>query len=85
MIDFVKTNIVDMQSWKKRYASLIALGGILEVPDKAAMSGILADSLIMLLNMFKDNSMKVREAISWVIQKACEHHGDVLTNTGEGT
>lgn len=55
------------------------------MPDKAAMNHILADSLIMLLNMFKDVSIKVREAISWVIQKACEHHGDVLTNTFEGT
>lgn len=67
VIDFVKLNIIDMTSWQKRYSALIALGGILEVPDKAAMNRILADSLVMLLNMFKDVSIKVREAISWVI------------------
>ena len=49
------------------------------MPDKRAIGEILAGSLSMLLNMFQDSSIKVREAISWVISKVCEHHGDVLT------
>jgi len=30
--------------------------------------------------MFKDKNGKVREAISWVMSRICEHHADVLTN-----
>ena len=30
--------------------------------------------------MFKDKNGKVREAISWVMSRICEHHSDVLTN-----
>jgi hypothetical protein len=80
VVEFVKTNI-NHADWQGRYAALIALGAITEVPDKRAIGEILAGSLSMLLNMFKDNSIKVREAISWVISKVCEHHGDVLTQT----
>jgi len=30
--------------------------------------------------MFKDKNAKVREAISWVMSRVCEHHADVLSN-----
>ena len=30
--------------------------------------------------MYQDQSIKVREAISWVISKICEHHADVLSS-----
>jgi hypothetical protein len=30
--------------------------------------------------MFKDKNAKVREAISWVMSRICEHHADVLSN-----
>jgi len=30
--------------------------------------------------MFQDKNGKVREAISWVMSRICEHHADVLTN-----
>jgi len=30
--------------------------------------------------MFNDPHGKVREAISWVMSKICEHHSDVITN-----
>lgn len=35
--------------------------------------------------MFEDESIKVREAISWVISKICEHHAEVMTQTPEQT
>jgi importin subunit beta-1 len=84
VVEFVQANI-SSADWQGRYAALIALGAITEVPDKRAIGEILAGSLSMLLNMFQDSSIKVREAISWVISKVCEHHGDVLTQTSEGT
>ena len=30
--------------------------------------------------MFQDQSIKVREAISWVILQICTHHADVLAS-----
>jgi hypothetical protein len=35
--------------------------------------------------MFSDSSLKVREAISWVINQICEHHAEVLVATPELT
>ena len=37
-------------------------------------------AMMNLLNMFQDKNGKVREAISWVMSRICEHHADVLTN-----
>ena len=31
--------------------------------------------------MFKDSSIKVREAIAWVIFQICTHHADVMTSS----
>lgn len=33
-----------------------------------------------LIEMFRDPNQKVREAISWVFSKICEHHADVISN-----
>jgi hypothetical protein len=37
-------------------------------------------AMINLLNMFNEPNSKVREAITWVMSRICEHHADVLTN-----
>ena len=66
VIGFVSSNILD-QNWKNRYAALIALGAIAEGPEKPAFANILESSITNLLNMYSDSSLKVREAISWVI------------------
>ena len=31
--------------------------------------------------MFKDQSIKVREAIAWVTLQICTHHADVMAST----
>lgn len=35
--------------------------------------------------MYKDPSIKVRQAISWMMSKVCENHADVMTQTPELT
>lgn len=77
VVEFVGANILSTE-WKARYAALIALGAITEGPEKQKFAEILIPSIPNLLNMFKDESVKVREAISWVVSKICEHHSDVL-------
>jgi hypothetical protein len=41
---------------------------------------VIVPGLPNLVNMFNDPHGKVREAISWVMSKICEHHSDVITN-----
>jgi len=41
---------------------------------------VIVPGLPNLVNMFNDPHAKVREAISWVMSKICEHHSDVITN-----
>jgi len=58
----------------------MALGSITEGPEKQKFLGVILHALQNLLAMFKDSNGKVREAISWVMSRICEHHADVLTN-----
>ncbi len=71
---------IQNQEWKKRYSALIALGAITEGPDKMNLMQVIVPGLPNLVNMFADPHAKVREAISWVMSKICEHHSDVITN-----
>jgi len=75
----VSTNITS-PDWKQRYSALLALGAITEGPDRAQFLNIIVPGLPSLIDMFNDVHAKVREAISWVISKICEHHADVLAN-----
>lgn len=84
VVEFVSLNILD-GNWKNRYAALIALGAIAEGPEKTTFATILVPSIGNLLNMFKDQSIKVREAISWVLNQICEHHAEVLVSSPELT
>lgn len=56
----------------------MALGSIVEGPDKIKFSDVIVQALQNLLNMFQDQNGKVREAISWVMSRICEHHAEVL-------
>ena len=77
-IKFVAANIQAADSWKQRYAGLIALGSITEGPDKHKFLEVIAQALNQLLLLFSDGSPKVREAICWVFSRLSEHHPDVF-------
>lgn len=77
-IKFVAANIQAADSWKQRYAGLIALGSITEGPDKQKFLEVIAQALHQLLLLFSDASPKVREAICWVFSKLSEHHPDIF-------
>jgi hypothetical protein len=63
----------------------MALGAVSDGPDKRAFAQILTPSILHLLNMFKDISIKVREAIAWVTFQICCHHAEVMVSTPEST
>lgn len=79
IISFVSQNIISPE-WKCRYSALLALGAITEGPSKDQFMQVIIPGLGNLLNMFKDQHAKVREAIAWVMSKICENHSDVITN-----
>ena len=68
------------QDWKQRYAGLIALGAIIVGPERDAFKKMVMPGLQGLIGMFTDSSLKVRESLTWVIGKICEHHADILIN-----
>jgi hypothetical protein len=84
IVAFVSSNIMHAD-WKNRYAALMALGAVSDGPDKQAFAQILTPSIQQLMNMFKDSSIKVREAISWVTFQICTHHADVMVCNPEQT
>ena len=79
VVQFVAANI-QQELWKNKYASLMALGSITEGPEKQKFLEVVIQALQNLLQMFKDKNGKVREAISWVMSRICEHHADILAN-----
>lgn len=74
---YVSENIVQT-NWKQKYAALIALGSITEGPEKQQFVDVIMPTLTNLLLMFKDPNSNVRQAISWVFSRICEHHADVI-------
>ena len=66
IVAFVQANIQN-ESWKARYSALMALGAVSDGPDKQEFAKIINPSMQLLLAMLKDQSIKVREAIAWVI------------------
>jgi len=84
VVAFVSSNITSA-NWRARYAAVLSLGTITEGPDKPSFNQILVPSINQLISMYGDPSIKVREAISWVMSKVCEHHADVVTQTPEIT
>jgi hypothetical protein len=64
-----------------KYASLIALGSITEGPNKQNFLQIIIQAFQNLMAMFNDENGKVREAISWVMNRISEHHSDLLINS----
>ena len=77
VVDFASKMTAE-QDWKCNYAGLIALGCVAEGPDKNNFLGMVQQALEMFLKMFKNSHSKVREAISWVIARICEHHAEVF-------
>lgn len=77
VVKFVVANISE-QNWKQKYAALMALGSITEGPAKLQFSEVIVGTAPILLDLFKDQSVKVREANSWVLSRICENHADVL-------
>jgi hypothetical protein len=56
----------------------MALGSITEGSSKVAFSRVIMDIALILHELFKDQSRKVREANAWVVARICDNHADVI-------
>lgn len=56
----------------------MALGSITEGPPKQQFGEVIVGTAPILLDLFKDQSTKVREANAWVLSRICDNHSDVL-------
>lgn len=63
-----------------KYAALVALGSITEGPEKQKFLDVLSQALEGLINMYNDPSVKVREALSWLFSRICEHHFEIFAD-----
>jgi hypothetical protein len=79
VINFASTHIVS-NNWKERYAALIALGSITDGPERNKFMEVIMSALPGLLQMFKEPNNKIREALSWVLHRICEHHPHLVAN-----
>ena len=71
---------IQTQDWKNKYPALIALGSIVEGPDKDKFSEVISSALPLLIQLFDDKVPKVRESISWVMSKISENHVEVVSS-----
>lgn len=79
VINFASVNI-GQQNWKQKYAALIALGSVTEGPKKDEFMVVIVQALPNLIELFGDSNAKVREALSWVFKRICEHHAGIFTD-----
>ena len=79
VVGFAASNI-QSADWKLRYSACISLGSITEGPDKQKFLDLMLSALPSLLSMFNDKNAKIREALSWVFHRICEHHPDFVSN-----
>lgn len=79
VINFASANI-GQSNWKQKYAALIALGSVTEGPKKDEFMGVIVQALPNLIELFSDGNAKVREALSWVFKRICEHHAGIFTD-----
>lgn len=75
ILPFVEQNIsknASPEDWKWRDAAVVALGSILEGPTPGRLEQTLAPAMNILINMFNDPSVAVRDSTAWCIGKVCE-------------
>lgn len=78
VISFVENKISQGSSWKDKYFGLLALGAILEGPSKQSLINVLAPAMDVILELYTDESRKVRETTAWFFSKVAQNHAELL-------
>lgn len=71
IMPFVSQNL-HSGDWRRRDASIMAFGAVLEGPDPNALRPYVDDVFPTLINFMGDSSTAVRDTAAWAIGKVCE-------------
>ena len=78
---FASEKIGNAASWKDKYLGLLSLGAILEGPSKDNLMNVLSSSAMeTILNLYTDESRKVRETVAWFFSKVALNHPEIIGN-----
>jgi len=71
---------IQSSDWRRREASTLAFGSILEGPTQNVLKAYLAQGLEVVMSLMHDQSVAVRDTAAWTIGRICEHHIAVVTS-----
>ena len=78
VLEFVQLNF-SSNEWRRREASLLALGCVMEGPSAEAMAPYVATSFPMLVKaVASDASVAVRDSAAWTLGKAAQQHAPIV-------
>lgn len=78
VIQFVEAKIGGDAGWRDKYFGLLALGAILEGPSKEQLLSVLAPAMGIILNLYSDESRKIRETAAWFFSRVAQNHCELL-------
>ena len=78
VIEFVESKIGENAGWKDKYFGLLALGAILEGPSKNKLINVLEPAMGIILNLYNDQSRKIRATTAWFFSRVAQNHCELL-------
>lgn len=64
--------------WRRREASALAFGSILEGPSQTALAPFLTPAIEAMIRMMRDPSVQVKDTAAWSIGRICEFHTSAI-------
>ncbi|KAF5092955.1 hypothetical protein D0Z03_002617 [Geotrichum reessii] len=78
-LKFVESNL-NSSDWKKREASVMAFGSILDGPELDQLNGLIDPALPVFLTLMNDPSPQVRDTVAWCLGKIAYVDGINVNN-----
>ena len=75
---FVAENIEANQPWRNKYFGIIALGAILEGPEKGYLQNILDPAIPLLLILIDDPIPRIRSVACWLFSRLAKQHHELI-------
>lgn len=69
---------IQKENWKQKYTGLVALGAILEGPEKIQLINIIQSGIPKLIGMIYDPNLKVQYAAAWFLSRVCEFCHEII-------
>ena len=69
---------VRLPDWRRREASALAFGSILEGPSSQSLAPFMSQAIDVMIQMMRDQAVQVRDTAAWTIGRVCEHHTSAI-------